>query len=217
LKGIRPWTPFSQANYIATLIEDYKMSPEVAAESLQMKKSDLLEKYRELQIARQVGELHIDTARLENNFSLLTVAMSNAKIRQFIEAPTAAQVQIQKNPISQDKTAELKELITYVYGDGEIEPKIADSRQMAALGRAISNDDSLKVLRNGGTLEEANEKLAPAPMSVEDQFSKQLLSAKNALEGASLTALDLTGDVDCDEIIDAIENALASVRQKLEM
>jgi hypothetical protein len=217
LKGIRPWTPFSQANYIATLIEDYNMPPEMAAEALQIKKSDLLEKYRELQIARQVGDLNIDTARLENNFSLLTVAMSNAKIRQFIGAPTAAQVQIQSNPISDEKVSELRELITYVYGDGEVEAKIADSRQMVALGKAISSEDSLEVLRKGGSLEEANERLSPAPISVEDQLGKQLLSARNALEGACSTASTMDGGGDFAEVVHAIEAALQVIRRELEI
>ena len=216
LKGIRPWSPFSQANYIATLLEDYEMSPDAAAQALQLKKSDMMEKYRELQIARQVGELEMDTARLENNFSLLTVAMSNPKIRTFIAAPTSAQVQIAANPIADDKVTELRELITYVYGDDQNEAKIADSRQMAALGRAISSPESLAVLRNGGSLEEANEKLAPAPMAATDQLRNKLTTAKNALEGAALTATEINEEIEFSEIIEGIEAALLSVKRELD-
>lgn len=215
LKGIRPWSPFSQANYIATLLEKYAMTPDAASHALQLKKSDMLEKYRELQIARQVGELEMDTARLENNFSLLTVAMSNPKIRTFIAAPTSAQVQIATNPIAEEKVKELKELITYVYGDDQNEAKIADSRQMAALGRAISSPESLAVLRHGGSLEEANEKLAPAPMAATDQLRNKLTTAKNALEGAAVTASEINEEIEFSEIIEGIEAALLSLKREL--
>jgi hypothetical protein len=215
LIGIKSWSPFSQANYISTLLETYNMTPDEAAKALQLKKPEMMEKYRELQIARQAGDLNMDTARIETHFSLLTVAMGNPKIREFIAAPTASNVAVQVPPISDEKTSELKELITYIYGDGEIEPRIADSRQMTALGKALSSPESLKVLREGGSLEEANEKLAPAPMSTSAQLEAKLTTAKKALEGAASTALEVTDELDFADLLNEISIALEKVKKQI--
>jgi hypothetical protein len=65
-------------------------------------------------------------------------------------------------------------------------------------------------------LDEANEKLAPAPMAATDQLRNKLTTAKNALEGAALTASEINEEIEFSEVIEGIEAALLSVKRELD-
>ena len=55
--------------------------------------------YREQAIAKQAADLGIETGPVESAFSLLTVAMSNTKLRDFVSAPLGSRLKAGDSPI----------------------------------------------------------------------------------------------------------------------
>jgi hypothetical protein len=103
-------------------------------------------------IAQQATSFGIDTGPVESSFSLLTVAMNNVKLREHIGASLGSRLDPGAPPIPDEKKSQLRELLTWVYGDGEVAPRISDSREMTKLGKVVGSEIGLAALRNGATL-----------------------------------------------------------------
>jgi hypothetical protein len=88
--GILQWKPYPQARYIADLMDKHGLRADQVAAMIGMPKNTVADLYREQAIAAQAKEMGIETGNIESAFSILTVAMKNAKIREHVGAPTGS-------------------------------------------------------------------------------------------------------------------------------
>lgn len=212
VSGILKWEPFAQARYIASLIDGQKLSYEEVANLIGMKKTEVAAHYRDQSIADQAQSLGIDTGGLEQSFSLLQVAMSSTKIREFVGAPLGSSYRPGSLPIPPEKQNELRELIGYVYGSGEEPPRISDSRQISALGTVLAEPIGLQSLRNGDSLELAKQRINDAEVDPRESLVRRLSTAKNALIAAFKLYADFTEDVEVLELFGEIVEILSEVQ-----
>ncbi|NNN09418.1 MAG: hypothetical protein HKL85_09535 [Acidimicrobiaceae bacterium] len=210
ISGILQWSPFAQARYVAVLVNNEHRSYQEVAQLIGKDKSAVAALYRDQAIADQAIRMGIDTGGLESAFSLLQVAMSSTKIRDFVGAPLGARTVPGLDPIPGDKVAELGEVLGYVFGSGEREPVINDSRQISQLGNIIAEPVGLKALRDGETLEVAKQKITDTGADPKDRLKKRLTTAKNALLAA---VEDIGPFYDDEEILDLIAEVSSAVRE----
>jgi hypothetical protein len=211
ISGILQWTPYAQARYIATLVDGAKMSFDEVHKLIGIDRRAVAALYREQAITNQAQRLGIATGNLEASFSLLQVAMSSPKIREFVGAPLGTRLGTGEDPIPEDKVAELEELLGYIFGDGELEPIIHDSRQIPQLANVIAEPRGLEALRAGETLDAAKQKIADAAVDPKERLRRRLNTAKSALIAASEDMPQFYGDGEISALLEEVEAALAGL------
>jgi hypothetical protein len=208
ISGILAWTPFAQARYIAKLVEDDGLTIAEVAKLIGIEKTRAGNLYRDQAIAKQATAFGIDTGPVESSFSLLTVAMNNVKLREHIGASLGSRLEPGNAPIPQEKETELKELLTWIYGDGELAPKITDSREMTKLGKVVGSEIGLAALRGGATLILAEQTMDEDMPNAGKRLFKHLTAARNSLQSASAFIEESENEQEIIELIEEIRDAL---------
>jgi len=207
ISGILQWQPYAQARYVARLVDEDQMSFGEVAEMIGVDRTKVGNLYRDQAIATQARDMGIETGPLEEAFSLLTVAMSTPRLRALIEAPLGSKTQPGESPIPLERAPELKELVTWLYGDGEVEPVIGESRDISKLGNVVASKTGLSALREGVSLEAAVQKVKDAEANPRQRLFSRLRAGRNSLS----SALDDIDDfIDDPEVMDAVDEARAA-------
>lgn len=217
ISGILAWRPYPQARYIANLIDVENLTPVQVAMMIGLPKTTVNDLYRDQAIAAQAKSIGIDTGKVESFFSLLTVAMRNSKLREHVGAPISAQLKPGTNPIPEDKVAELKEVLGFIFGNKDREPVISDSRQITSLANVVANPAGLQALRDGKSLDEAKQKIAAGGQSPQERLMNRLTAGKNALIAAGEDIAIFNGEVAIKTIVDEIESALETLRSVVDV
>jgi len=213
ISGIKKWEPHMQARFVSSLIDNDNKTFEEVADLIGIEKGVAASLYRDQAIAKQALKHGIDTGNLERSFSLLQVAMSNTKIRDFVGVPTGAKTIVGSDPVPKENIDQLAEVFKYVFGSGEREPVISDSRKMSTLANVISEDAGLKALRDGATLDSASQKIKDTVGNPKDLFVAKLNTAKRALSASVDDIGDFIKDSDVVELISELREVLSSLEK----
>lgn len=213
--GKLPWRPFMQAKYIAARVAEGRTIQEVA-DLIGIPKSKAADLYRDQAVLTQAASLGLQTSQVEAAFSLLTVAMGSTKIRNHVGAPLGSRTEVGVDPIPSDKSAELKEMIQWVFGDEEREPVVSDSRQIPQLGNVIANDVGLSVLRQGKTLEEAKQTIQAVGLDPLESLTRRLTAGRNSLSAASSDIAEFAADAQIQTLVADVESIVESLRSTID-
>lgn len=208
ISGILAWQPFAQARYVAKLVDVDKLDIAAVSTLIGVEKTKAGNLYREQAIAKQAKDLGIETGNLESAFSLLTVAMQQTKIRDFVGAPLGSQLKPGTPPIPKEKEAELKEVLVWIFGDSEHEPKITDSREISKLATVIANPIGLAALRKGEKLEVAQQQIADQDLDTLQRLTKRLGAARNALVAAAEDIAEHYAEANVLQLLEELQDAL---------
>lgn len=211
ISGILQWRPFAQATYISALIDSGKSYTEVA-KLIGIDKKRVSDLYRDQAIVAQAETLGLHTSNMEKEFSIVTVAMSSTKLREHIGAPLGSRLTPGDDPIPAGKVDELGELVGWIFGDGEHEPVITDSRQISMLGNVVASPVGLQSLRDGDTLDQAKQRVSDTGMAPRVRLINRLTAAKNALLAAVDDLADHADDPEVGKLIEEVEDALGALR-----
>ncbi|MEU0266536.1 hypothetical protein [Nocardioides sp. NPDC006303] len=209
--GKLPWRPYMQARFIAARVAEGRSIAEVA-ELIGITKSKAADLYRDQAIVAQAERSGLNTGEVEKAFSVLSVAMSNTKLRDHISAPLGSRLEPGTDPVPQGKVGELKELISWVFGDEESEPVITDSRQMSALGNVVSSEIGLSALRAGKSLDEAKQQVQSHGMDPRERLIKRMTAATSALSAAADDLAENAGDSQVIALLSDLEALVESMR-----
>ncbi|WP_250442947.1 hypothetical protein [Actinotalea sp. C106] len=213
--GKLPWRPYMQARFIAARVAEGRTIAQVA-DLIGITKSKAADLYRDQAIVCQAQRFGLNTGEVEKAFSVLTVAMSNTKLRDHVGAPLGSRLEVGADPIPEDRLEELKETISWVFGDEEHEAKITDSRQTSLLGNMVASDVGLASLRAGLSLEEAKQKVTAAGLDPRDRLLQRLSTGKNALLAASDDLADYAQDDQVLAVVADVEAVIESMRSTLD-
>ena len=209
--GKLPWRPYMQARFIAARVAEGRTIEQVA-DLIGITKSKAADLYRDQAVVVQAQQLGLETSEIEKAFSLLTVAMSNTKLRDHVGVPLGSRLDVNDDPVPDDKTEELTELIGWIFGDEENEPKITDSRQTSQLGNVVASAVGLAALRSGASLEEAKQQVSAAGLDPRDRLIQRLNAGRNALSAASEDLTDYATDAQIQGLVDDVEAQVESLR-----
>jgi hypothetical protein len=211
ISGIMQWQPFAQATYISALVDEGKTYAEVA-QLIGIEKKKVSDLYRDQAIVTQAQSLGLHTGNMERAFSLLTVGMSVTKLRDHVGAPLGSRLTPGQDPIPGDKVEELTELVAWIFGDGQNEPVISDSRQMSSLGNVVASPVGLRALRDGDTLEHAKQRVSDTGMDPRVRLINRLTTSKNSLSAAADDFGDYADDPEVGALLDEVEDRLDALR-----
>jgi len=213
ITGILAWEPLAQARYIARLVDTEGQSfKEINIGGLSAGKIGNL--YRDQAIAKQAKQIGFDTGPMESAFSLLTVAMSNTKLRSHVAAPSGSQTKPGESPIPPENETALTELLTWIFGDPDrgIDPVISDSRQISMLANVIGNPIGLAAGRRGESLERAKQQIDEAELDTLGRLLKRLTAARNAMNAAGEDMGEHSSNSDVVELLDDLESHLEDLK-----
>lgn len=154
--GIQKWGSYAKARYIARLIDQGKTISDVETQigdtQGSVRKNYI--SYKLLQQARD--EFDYDTKSAEDKFSLLILAVGQGPIKRFLGLPTRLKDTDPNAPVPKDKIKSLKNLTSWVFGDGRNLPVIEESRGITDyLSNVVESPDALKHLERTRDLQEA--------------------------------------------------------------
>lgn len=208
ISGILKWQPLARAKYVARLVDSESRSYAEVAQMTGLPLTEIRDLYRDQAIAAQAAALGVPTGDLERSFSLLTVAMSNTRLREHVGAPMGSKVLPGTSPVPEERTDGLREMLGWVFGDGARPAVIKESREMSKLGNVVSHPVGLKALRDGESLVQAVQRVEEASLDPRKRLLKRLGVAKNALLHASEDIADHVTDEAVLDALEAVQDAL---------
>ena len=216
ISGILEWQPYAQAVFIAKLVDEDGRSFEEVAKDVGKPKSDIAGMYRNQAITKQAAEVGMNTNGLENYFSSLTVAMSSPGIRAFISAPLGSAVTPGIRPIPEANYGELKELLSFLFGDDSKPPIISDTREINRLGKIIQNPVGLETLRRSWSIAEAEAAIKDQGMDPYSRLINRLKTANESVKATFDDIPDYLGDENVKSYVQSLDENIASLRNMIE-
>jgi hypothetical protein len=194
ITGIAPWSPYQQARFVSSLIDNDGMDADRVAELVGRSVSEVRAFYRNYSIVEQGQDVFKirDVDRLVSEFGVWTRTMTSAGAREYIRAPAPRDVVEGEYPLPDGAKPQLENLVQWVFGaprtakqrrDGtqsRAGRAIKDSRQITRLGKALQHPKGMQALEAGGNLEDAER----AMLDNRAQFGTALSDALQALETA---------------------------------
>jgi hypothetical protein len=194
ITGIAPWSPYQQARFVSSLIDEDGMDAERVGELVGRSVSEVRAFYRNFSIVEQAEDVFKirDVDRLVSEFGVWTRAMTSAGAREYIYAPAPRDVIEREYPLPEEAKPRLEHLLQWIFGaprtvkqrsDGVQSRKgraIKDSRQITRLGKALQHPKGIEALERGDSLAEAEREM----LDNRAQFGTALSDTKQALETA---------------------------------
>jgi hypothetical protein len=219
ITGLLKWDAYAKAAYIAQNIEDSVVAGEdinVAIKNIQQQvadRSDVIKKqylcYKVMQEASD--DLSFETKSIKDKFSLLTVALNSPSIREYIGCPTYKDADFTKRIIPLIKIEQLRNTLTWIYGDGKREPILTDSRRITKeLAPVLTSKEATEYLLKNNNLEEAYERSE----GERDYIIRKINSAGNAIKFSLGFAWKYKSDL---EIITSVKECAASITELQKM
>jgi hypothetical protein len=165
--------------------------------------------YRDFKIVEAAQQAGIPTDQLvAKRFSVLTLAMRSPAILEFIGAPATWDVEPVVSPISDDKVANLRQLIFWLVGDKEHAPAVRDSRQVSSLAAIIESDAARDYLVKSNDLVTAYSLTSAPRQALADLLEKAIA----ALEAAAAKVGEFRTAPEIGRLIERCEAALERLR-----
>ena len=149
-----PWEPYQKSREIVNLIDLEGYTFEDISEFSGLSKSSLKASYRDFKITKVLTKQGFDENQLTADFSRVGEITKIRSLREFGGIPDDGEIDAGRIQIDSEKTEELMELFSWVFGEENLTP---DTRQIRDLGKIVTDEESLAHLRNTLDLEEAME------------------------------------------------------------
>jgi hypothetical protein len=210
ITGILGWDPFSQARYVAQLVDDHDLDFNQVAAILGEHATVIRSRYRNYRVVEQArNEFHLDVAAAESDFGVLTRALQAQGIREFVGAPAPAATRPGENPVPDDRAPQVGRLFVWLFGASDGAGRvIGESRDINALGQVLASDSGREVLEDTGDLAAAVEAIG----GTQNRLTSRLHTALRALRAASVDIEPYRDLPEVQAVLTEIGTALAQLR-----
>lgn len=217
INGAKPWDAFSKAQYVATVHEQYHVSLDDIAKKIGDRHATVRRLYRGYKVLEQAEERagfsKEDRVRNRFYFSHLYTAVDQTEFQKFLGID--AEKSLKPNPVPQSKLPELKELMTFLYGQRSTgkEPLVrTQAPDLNILREVISKPAALSAIRSGLSLERAYD----IGTGDKRRFRDSLTRAKEELQQAKGTVTKgYSGEEDLYETITDIELYASKIKEEM--
>jgi len=157
IAGIKKWDAYAKARYIVsmlhsgTTVEDIEQ--QIGDKQGSVRKSSIC--FNILEQARD--EFDFDISNAQDDFSLLILSIGQGNIKRYLGLPVKLKDIPLKNPIKDAKLNELKNFLSWLFGEGKKVPRvIKESRDITNyLTHVVANAESVGYLLRTGDLQAA--------------------------------------------------------------
>ena len=179
--GIQRWESYAKARYIVQMTES-GLSPKEIERRIGDRQGAVTRSYVCYKLLNQVeGEFDLDTTSAKKDFSLLLLAIGQGNIKRFLGLPPRLSDADAGGPVPRENLHNLRNLVTWVFGDGKQERVITDSRQITAyLSDIVTSPEAVSYLETTRDLAGAYDRTD----GEERMLLRYLNTANLKLEGA---------------------------------
>ena len=156
ISGVLQWRPLQKARYIAQLVESGRDEFSEVARIIGSKAPTVRNHYLGYAILRYAkNSFGIDTTYAEDAFGVWQRALNDPSIRDYMGLKLDLPKNKRKVPIPKDRTEQLSELLLWIFGDGENDAVLRDSREISKLGTVLQKAETIAILKQTNDLEHA--------------------------------------------------------------
>lgn len=179
--GIQKWEPYAKARYVAALVDGGARLDDVVTR-IGDSKGTVKKNYLAYKLLEQAkDEFDFDTRPAKRYFSYLLLSLGQGKIKRFLGLPIRTDEPTSRVPNDKKHLGALRDLLSWLYGDGQTAPVIKDSRDITNfLSPVVESSDALAYLRRVRDLQGAYDRSD----GEEQLLLKYLTGANSKLEGA---------------------------------
>lgn len=179
--GIQKWDSYAKARYIAMMVAEGRTVDQVG-DLIGDKQQSVNKQYVAYKILEQVeDEFELDVSKAKQDFSLLLLALGQGNIKQFLGLPKRTKDTNIDEPVPRENLDNLKDLLSWVFGDSEYIAAIKESRDITNyLSYVVASEEAVKYLRRNRDLTGAYDRTD----GEEKMLLKYLNAANSKLEGA---------------------------------
>ena len=204
--GIRKWDSYAKARYIANMIEGGLTPKEVEAQ-VGDQQSSVTKSYVCYKLLEQLeDEFETDTRNAKKDFSLLILAIGQGNIKRFLGLPKKLSQANLGSPVPEQNVGNLRDLVSWIFGDGEKKPVIEESRDITnLLSHVVVSSDAVRYLTLSRDLQGAYDRTD----GEERMVVRYLSQANSKLEAA----LGVAHRHQTPEVVSEIEKCEQTVKQ----
>jgi hypothetical protein len=179
--GIQKWDSYAKARYIAKMVDEGRSVKEVE-EQIGDKQGAVRKNYVSYKLLGQIEEeFDFDTRAAKNDFSLLFLAIGQGNIKRYIGLPKKLSETSPDEPVPQDHLDDLRNLMSWIYGDDKYLPVIKESRDITSyLTHIVASPEALEYLQKTRDITGAYDRTD----GEEKMLIRYLGTANTKLEGA---------------------------------
>jgi hypothetical protein len=154
--GIQKWDSYAKARYVALMV-----SSGISLEDVEAQIGDTRGSARRnligYKLLEQVHEeFDFDTAKARDDFSLVLLSVGQGKIKRFLGLPVKVAETNMTRPVDNEHLDNLRDLMSWLYGDGKRGPVIEESRDITRyLSTVVESNEAVEHLRKTWNLKEA--------------------------------------------------------------
>jgi len=219
INGTKPWDSFSKAMYVAHVRDDYGCSLAEIADKIGDRHSTVQRLYLGYavldQAERQARFSKENRVASKFYFSHLYTAVIQTEYRRFLGLDEAEDTEPKKDPVPKGKLKELKEFMTWLYGDRSAnkEPVVkTQAPDLNLLREVIAKPAALNALRAGRSLEVAH----AISVGEAQRFLQSISVAKEELLQANATVTTgYKGDADPLETVKSIDTIVENILKEM--
>jgi hypothetical protein len=147
--GIKEWAPAEKAEFITFLINERGYTYVEVMRKIGSKTETVRRNYIAYSILRQMEQTEgVDVSRVEKKFSVLFLSLRSAGTQAFLGVDMNAEPEKAHTPIDKEHVGRLVEYSAWLFGDGEREPIVSDSRQVDKFSIALTSEEALQYVRS---------------------------------------------------------------------
>ena len=147
--GIKEWKPPEKARFIAKLIDEREMSYRDVMRRIGSRTDVVERNYIAHCIFMQMEQAHgLDIEKVKDRFSVLFLSLRTHGVQEFlgVEGKFGIEPSGVRPPIDDAHMENLRNYTLWLFGDGETEPVVKDSRQVDKFARVLVSEDSVRYL-----------------------------------------------------------------------
>ena len=151
VSGIKEWQPREKAAFIAKLIDEEKLTYGQVMRRIGSKTETVRRTYIAYRVLQQMREHDekIDIVRVEKKFSVLFLALRYKSVQEYLGLNLDMDVENARarHPIPPKRIEALADLARWLFGQGEIDPVVQDSRQVGKFERVLASEAARSYLK----------------------------------------------------------------------
>jgi hypothetical protein len=151
VSGIKEWPPREKAAFISKMIDKDKLTYEQVMRRIGSKVESVRRNYIAYRVLLQMKEHDdlIDVEKVENKFSLLFLSLRGRGVQTYLNIDIEVSPEkARRGPIPKRHVDALVNFARWLFGYGETEPIVPESRQIGRLDKALANASSRQYLEH---------------------------------------------------------------------
>ena len=145
--GIAEWNPGEKAEFIASLIDD-GLSYDDVRKQIGSKTPTVRQNYIAYRVLLQMEDISddVDLKRVEKRFSILYLSLRTNGVQNYLHVDIKAEPDAAKRPIPQKHMKNLARFALWLFGKGEQDPIVPESREVDEFGRILESESAVAYL-----------------------------------------------------------------------